>query len=350
MNIDTLLKYAIKNNASDIHITVASPPVLRIDGSLVNYGQRKLYPDEVKNMLEQLLDQVKLTELYEHGQVDTTYSIPAVGRFRINAFKQRGNYGMVIRVIPFKIPTIDELGLPYVVRDLVKTSRGLILVTGPAGSGKSTTLAAIINLINEEKRYHIITLEDPIEYVHNHKKSIVNQREIGEDTDSFHNGLRAALRQDPDVIMIGEMRDMETMSTALMAAETGHLVMSTLHTFGAAKTINRIIDAFPPYQQQQIRMQLSTVIEAIICQQLLPRKDGKGRVVATEIMIATPAIRNLIREDKIHQIDTVIETGYMMGMKTMDQSLLELFNQGIISKETLLNNAVSLANVKRIVL
>ena len=349
MDIISLLSYAVKSNASDIHITVGLAPVLRIDGILINTGYRKLEPEDTRFFVEQLLDEEKIMELERIGQADAIYTLSDIGRFRINAFKQRNSYGMVIRVIPIKIPKIEELGLPSIVKDIARISRGLILVTGPAGSGKSTTLASIIDLINEEKSCHIITLEDPIEYLHNHKKCIVNQREIGRDTDSFYNGLKAALRQDPDVIMVGEIRDIETMSTVLMAAETGHVILSTLHTFGAAKTINRIIDMFPPYQQQQARVQLSTVIEAVICQQLLPRKDGKGRAVAVEIMIATPAIRNLIREDKLHQIDTSIETGFVKGMRTMDQSLLELYSQGIISKETLLDNAINLDYVKRII-
>jgi len=349
VDIISLLSYAVKSNASDIHITVGLAPVLRIDGILINTGYRKLEPEDTRFFVEQLLDEEKIMELERIGQADAIYTLSDIGRFRINAFKQRNSYGMVIRVIPIKIPKIEELGLPSIVKDIARISRGLILVTGPAGSGKSTTLASIIDLINEEKSCHIITLEDPIEYLHNHKKCIVNQREIGRDTDSFYNGLKAALRQDPDVIMVGEIRDIETMSTVLMAAETGHVILSTLHTFGAAKTINRIIDMFPPYQQQQARVQLSTVIEAVICQQLLPRKDGKGRAVAVEIMIATPAIRNLIREDKLHQIDTSIETGFVKGMRTMDQSLLELYSQGIISKETLLDNAINLDYVKRII-
>ncbi|NLY78190.1 MAG: type IV pilus twitching motility protein PilT [Tissierellia bacterium] len=350
MNIISLLKYAISNNASDIHITVGKPPVLRVDGVLVNLEGEELSSDDTKSIVEELLSHDKLIELDKSGQVDSSYSIAEIGQFRINAFKQRGSLGVAIRVIPSRIPTIKELNLPDIIEDLAMIPRGLILVTGPAGSGKSTTLASIIDLINEQKRAHIITLEDPIEYLHKHKNCIVNQREVGMDTDSFNEALRAALRQDPDVIMVGEMRDIETMSTTLAAAETGHLVFSTLHTFGAAKTISRIIDAFPPHQQHRIRVQLSTVIEAIISQQLLPKVGGKGRVVATEIMVATPAIRNLIREGKIHQIDTSIQTGYRKGMRTMDQSLLELFSQGIISKATLLSHASNVDYVKKIVL
>lgn len=257
---------------------------------------------------------------------------------------------MAIRIIPLRIPTIEELGLPPIVKELARLPRGLILVTGPTGSGKSTTLASMVNLINEERNCHILTLEDPIEYLHKHNKSIVNQREIGSDTNSFANALRAALRQDPDVILVGEMRDLDTISIALTAAETGHLVLSTLHTIGAAKTIDRIIDVFPPHQQQQVRIQFSSVIQAIISQQLLPRYNGDGRVAAFEIMVATPAIRNLIREEKIHQIDTLIQTSGKRGMQTMDNSLLELHNKGVISRDTVLNQAVNLDIIRRYIL
>jgi twitching motility protein PilT len=254
---------------------------------------------------------------------------------------------MALRIIPLTIPTMDELGIPPIVKDLSMLPRGLILVTGPTGSGKSTTLASMVDLINHKKKYHILTLEDPIEYLHKHDKSIVNQREIGSDSLSFANALRAALRQDPDVILVGEMRDLETMSIALTAAETGHLVLSTLHTIGAASTIDRIIDVFPSYQQQQVRIQLSSVIQGIISQQLLPMIDGKGRIAAFEIMVATPAIRNLIREEKTHQIDTAIQTGSKYGMQTMDNSMLKLFNKGKISEETVLSQSVFPDVIKR---
>ncbi len=349
MDIISLFKYAVHNKASDVHLIAGMLPVLRIDGVLTDYKEKKLNTDDIESIAKQLLDGVKLSELEKSGQTDIIYSISDIGRFRINVFKQRGTYGMAIRVIPFRIPTVDELGLPNIIKDLAHITRGLVLITGPSGSGKSTTLASIVNQINKERRCHIITLEDPIEYLHEHKRSIVTQREVGIDTDSFSNGLKSALRQDPDVIMVGEMRDLETMATVLTAAETGHLVLSTLHTIGAAKTIDRIIDVFPPYQQHQVRIQLSTVIQAIISQKLIPRIDRNGRIVATEIMIATPAIRNLIREDKVYQIDTSIETGQMQGMKTMDQCLLEFYNQEIISKETLLNQAINLEYVKRII-
>jgi twitching motility protein PilT len=350
MDLIDLAKCAVKNKASDIHITVGVPPILRINGSLIDYGTKNLKPDDTKELVKQVLDKKQQEELETRGELDTSFSSPGIGRFRVNAYKQKGSYAMAIRIIPLEIPTIEELGLPLVVKDLSRLPRGLILVTGPTGSGKSTTLASIVNLINLESRYHILTLEDPIEYFHKHNKSIINQREIGLDTCSFANALKAALRQDPDVILVGEMRDLETISIALTAAETGHLVLSTLHTIGAAKTIDRIIDVFPPHQQQQIRIQFASVIQAIISQQLLPKVNGDGRAAAFEIMIASPAIRNLIREKKTHQIDTAIQTGGKLGMKTMDNSLLELFNKGIISKDTLLNQAVNQDIVRRHIL
>ena len=254
---------------------------------------------------------------------------------------------MVLRIIPLEIPLMDELGLPVILNDLSKLPRGLILVTGPTGSGKTTTLASIINKINSERKCHIITLEDPLEYLHKHKKSIINQREVGSDTQNFANGLRGALREDPDVILVGEMRDLETISTAITAAETGHLVLSTLHTNGAAKTMDRVIDVFPPYQQQQIRVQLASVIEAVISQQLLLRASGKGRIGAYEVMTATPAIRNLIREGKNHQIDTTIQTSGALGMHTMDTSLINLYRRGEITKEMAVNQAYNMDEVRK---
>lgn len=347
MELFDLINYAIENKASDIHITVGVPPILRIDGVLKYFSQDKLYPKDIEKIVKEILNERQFKELESKGEIDTSYSSPGISRFRVNIYKQRGSYAIALRIIPFKIPTMEELGLPSVVKDLARLPRGLILVTGPTGSGKSTTLASMINLINEERSCHILTLEDPIEYLHKHNKSMVNQREIGTDSHSFANALRAALRQDPDVILVGEMRDLETISIALTAAETGHLVLSTLHTIGAAKTIDRIVDVFPPHQQQQIKVQLASVIQAIISQQLLPKTNGEGRVAAFETMVATPAIRNLIREEKIHQIDTVIQTSRKQGMQTMDYSLLELYKNGIISKETLLSQAVNQDIVKR---
>lgn len=346
MDLLNLVTYAVKNHASDIHITAGLSPVLRINGNLINYNEKILNPDDIGELTNQILNEDQIIELNKKGEFDTLFCVPEIGRFRINVYKQRGSYGIAIRTIPLEVPTVEALGLPKIVRDFAMLPKGLVLVTGPTGSGKSTTLASIIDLINKEKRCHILTLEDPIEYSHKHNKSIVNQREIGEDSQSFSNALRSGLRQDPDVILVGEMRDLETMSIAITAAETGHLVFSTLHTIGAAKTIDRIIDVFPPHQQQQVKVQLSSVIEGVISQQLLPKANKKGRVAAFEIMVANPAIRNLIREDKTYQIDTSIQTGKKQGMQTMDNSLLELYNRGIISQDTLLNQAVNLDIVR----
>lgn len=347
MNIIELVNLATSRKASDIHITVGIPPVLRINGQLVILEEERLKPEDTKVLVYETLNENLIKELEEKGEVDTSFSSPGVGRYRVNAYKQRGSYGMALRIIPLEVPTIDDLGLPKVVKDLSRLPRGLILVTGPTGSGKSTTLASMINQINNERRCHILTLEDPIEYLHKHNQSIVNQREIGSDSMSFANSLRAALRQDPDVILVGEMRDLETISIALTAAETGHLVLSTLHTIGAAKTIDRVIDVFPPHQQQQVRIQFSSVIQAIISQQLLPKSDDSGRIAAFEIMVATTAIRNLIREEKIHQIDTAIQTGAKFNMQTMDNSLLDLYKKGLITKEITLMQSINQDNIKK---
>lgn len=350
MNIIELVNLATARKASDIHITVGIPPVLRINGQLTIFEEEKLKPDDTKALVYETLNENLIKELEERGEIDTSFSSPGIGRYRVNAYKQRGSYGMALRIIPLEVPTIDDLGLPKVVKDLARLPRGLILVTGPTGSGKSTTLASMINQINNERRCHILTLEDPIEYLHKHNQSIVNQREIGTDSMSFANSLRAALRQDPDVILVGEMRDLETISIALTAAETGHLVLSTLHTIGAAKTIDRVIDVFPPHQQQQVRIQFSSAIQAIISQQLLPKADESGRVAAFEIMVATTAIRNLIREEKIHQIDTAIQTGAKFNMQTMDNSLLELYKKGLITKDTALMQSINQDNIKKYII
>ncbi|WP_312907983.1 type IV pilus twitching motility protein PilT [Tissierella praeacuta] len=350
MNIIELVNLATSRKASDIHITVGIPPVLRINGQLVILEEERLKPEDTKVLVYETLNENLIKELEEKGEVDTSFSSPGVGRYRVNAYKQRGSYGMALRIIPLEVPTIDDLGLPKVVKDLSRLPRGLILVTGPTGSGKSTTLASMINQINNERRCHILTLEDPIEYLHKHNQSIVNQREIGSDSMSFANSLRAALRQDPDVILVGEMRDLETISIALTASETGHLVLSTLHTIGAAKTIDRVIDVFPPHQQQQVRIQFSSVIQAIISQQLLPKADDSGRIAAFEIMVATTAIRNLIREEKIHQIDTAIQTGAKFNMQTMDNSLLDLYKKGLITKEITLMQSINQDNIKKYII
>lgn len=334
--LEELLKYAVNSGASDIHITVGVPPTARINGELVPIGTEKLDTGDTEAIVEEVLGKEHLREYKQRGEVDLSYSVKGLGRFRINVYRQRGSSSMALRVVALRIPTLDELGLPESVGELSKKTRGLVLVTGPTGSGKSTTLAAMIDLINKERNCHILTLEDPIEYLHKHNKSIVNQREIGYDSQTFASGLRAALRQDPDVILVGEMRDLETISTALTAAETGHLVLSTLHTIGADKTIDRIIDVFPPYQQQQIRVQLSTVLQGVVSQNLINSRDGKKRVLAVEVMIATPAIRNLIREGKAHQIITSMQTGGKYGMQTMDASLAKLYKEGHIKYESAL--------------
>ncbi|MFT9494815.1 type IV pilus twitching motility protein PilT [Anaerosolibacter sp.] len=348
MNIIELLTKTIEHKASDLHITVAMPPVLRINGKLERMGDAALTPQDCINLAKEMLSEKQFEELQQKGELDLSFSNPGLGRFRVNVFKQRGSYGMAVRVVALTIPTMEELGLPTVIKDLAGKHRGLILVTGPTGSGKSTTLAAMIDYINRERSHHILTLEDPIEYLHKHNKSIVNQREIGNDSHSFANALRASLRQDPDVILVGEMRDLETISIAITAAETGHLVLSTLHTIGAAKTVDRIIDVFPTYQQQQIRIQLSSVLEGIVSQQLLTKADGSGRVAALEVMVATAAVRNLIREGKTHQLQTSVQTGAKFGMKTMDTALADLWRQGLITRENALNYAVERETLDRL--
>lgn len=332
VNIQDLLRISFEEKASDLHLTVGLPPLLRIHGELTTLEQYEpLTHMQMQEILAPLLDDAKKKKLDECGQVDFSYGVRGLARFRVNVFKQRGTYAAVMRLIPVEIVPLEALGLPHSVRYFTEKTRGLFLVTGPTGSGKSTTLASMIDIINTERRCHIITLEDPIEFLHKHKCSIVNQREIGTDTDSFSNGLRAAFREDPDVILVGEMRDYETIATAITAAETGHLVFATLHTNDTVQTVDRIVAAFPPHQQQQIRVQLSMTIIGVLSQQLLPRVDQPGRVVATEIMVANSAIRSLIREGKIHQIRSMIQTGAKYGMITMDASLRSLYQRGLVS-------------------
>ena len=347
MDLLELVNLGTEKKASDIHITVGIPPTLRIDGVLLPINDQPLTPVDTLELTKQALTETQMKVLVEKGELDFSYSSPGVGRYRVNAYRQRGTYGMALRIIPMTIPTMETLGLPAVMRDLARLPRGLILVTGPTGSGKSTTLASMIDQINRERNAHILTLEDPLEYLHKHNKSIVNQREIGNDSQTFGSALRGALRQDPDVILVGEMRDLETIGIAITAAETGHLVLSTLHTLGAAKTIDRIIDVFPPHQQQQIKVQLSSVLQAVVSQQLLPRADGTGRVGAFEVMVANPAIRNLIREGKMHQIDTAIQTGAKQRMQTMDNSLIDLYSRGLIKKDTALTQAINYEDIKK---
>ena len=339
--LDEILQEAVDRHASDIHITAGRPVIFRIDGDLRPLDGEKLSPEQIEELVVPLFaDNDRLVETMEKtGEIDFAHSLYGRGRFRVNVFKQRGTLAMVMRLLPFKIPAPRELGLPASVQELCQRKRGLVLVTGATGSGKSTTLASLINMINKTYSKHIITLEDPIEYLHRHEKSIVNQREIGDDTESYAGALRAALREDPDVILVGEMRDLETLQTAITAAETGHLVFSTLHTNSAADTINRVIDVFPPHQQQQIRVQLASVIECVISQQLLPIQTGSGRVAAFEVMMGTSAVRNLIREGKAFQIPSMIQTSKKQGMQSMDDALYNLYIGGLISAENCLNYA-----------
>lgn len=345
MDINELLIKLIEMKGSDLHISVGCSPCYRVNGVLIHTGDEKLTPADTECLVRQVTTQEQMKEIDEVGDYDMSHAIQNLGRFRINIFKQRGSYSIAIRSVQMNIPTLKEINMPDVLYEFAQKQRGLVLVTGPTGSGKSTTLASMINIINSERKCHIITLEDPIEYLHKHNKSIVNQREYRSDFKSFVSGLRSCLRQDPDVILLGEMRDLETMEIALTAAETGHLVFSTLHTTGAAKTIDRIIDVFPPHQQQQVVIQLANVLEGVISQQLVLDIEEKKRMAAVEIMISTPAIRNLIREKKTHQIQNQIQTGSKFGMQTMDSSLLKMYNDKQISRQTLLKAALDFDNV-----
>ena len=338
-DLDEILIQSVKVRASDIHLTTGRPPSYRIDGVLAPIEGERLTPQMLEDILMPLMDVRHREELQNNGQTDFAYAISGVGRFRVNVFKQRGTLASVMRSLPFNIPEPEDLGIPAEVVEMTTQKRGLILVTGPTGSGKSTTLASLIHVINRNYPYHIITLEDPIEYLHRHDKSVVNQREIGSDSTNYAQALRAALREDPDVILVGEMRDLETISTAITAAETGHLVFSTLHTIGADKTIDRIIDVFPPNQQQQIRIQLASVLECVVSQQLLKKADGSGRVAALEILFANNAVRNLIRESKTYQISSVMQTSKRAGMQTMDDALYDLYMRKLIDAD----NAVTYA-------
>lgn len=347
MKIDELLTIARQHGASDLHVSVGIPPKVRINGELRSLTKEVLMPQDTKELVEQMIPGRLVERFNADGEIDFSYAVRGLGRFRVNIFKQRGSLAFVIRVVNSEIPEPEKLGLSPSVIELATKKRGLILVTGPTGSGKSTTLASIINVINQNYNKHIITLEDPIEYLHRHAKSVVNQREVGIDTQSYAGALRAALREDPDVILVGEMRDLDTIATAVTAAETGHLVFSTLHTIGAVPTIERIIDVFPMEQQGQIRIQLATLLEAIISQQLLPTADRKGRIAAFEIMYANSAIRNLIREAKPHQIPSIIQTSKSAGMITMDDALTELYEHRKITREDAILFAQDKSNLKK---
>lgn len=348
LSLRDLLEIMVKQNASDLHITVGTPPQLRVDGKLMKTDLDMLTPEDTKKLAYSVMNEKQRLKFEENSELDLSFGIKNLSRFRCNIFMQRGNVAMALRQIPHRVPAFDELGVPLQVAKLSELPRGLILVTGPTGSGKSTTLAALIDKVNREQHAHIITVEDPIEYLHSHQNCIVNQREVHSDTKSFAASLKYALRQDPDVILIGEMRDLETMEAALTISETGHLAYATLHTNSAAEAINRIIDVFPTTQQEQVRVQLSFVLQAVVTQQLLP-KIGGGRVLALEILIATPAIRAVIRDDKIHQIYSLIQAGQKYGMKTMNQSLCELYNARKIAYNDCVSHSSSPAELEEMI-
>lgn len=348
MEISELLRLTVERNASDLHLAVGRPPVIRIDGRLMNADAPILSPADTRRLVYGILTDLQKQKFEETKELDFSLSISNISRFRVNVHLQRGTVAAAFRAISSHIRNFEELNLPArVCEKLARRPSGLVLVTGPTGSGKSTTLAAIIDLINSERDCHIITVEDPIEYLHSHKRALVEQREVNEDTYSFSNALKYSLRQDPDVIMVGEMRDLETISAAITAAETGHLVFSTLHTVDVAQTIDRVIDVFPPHQQEQVRVQLAGVIEGILCQTLLPIASGKGRAIAIEILLGTDAVRSLIREGKTHQIYTQVEASGGLGMQTMDKSIADLYKRGRISREIALLHARKPEELKR---
>jgi twitching motility protein PilT len=345
--IPELLEIVVDRGASDLHLTTGTPPVIRMNGVLHRLDYPDLEPDQLQRMVYSILTQRQRERLEQDLELDVSYALPGKGRFRVNVNFQRDALGAAFRMIPFEIKTVDQLGLPRQIEDFARMPRGLVLVTGPTGSGKSTTLAALVDIVNSERDEHIMTVEDPIEFLHKHKRCIVNQREVGHDTHSFADALKHVLRQDPDVILVGEMRDLETIRTALTAAETGHLVFATLHTQDAPQTIDRVIDVFPPFQQQQVRVQLAVTLQGVVTQQLLPTSDRMGRIAAAEIMVATPAIRNLIREAKIHQIYSSMQAGAKHGMHTMDQHLAELVRAGRITYETAADRCHSVDELNR---
>ncbi|MFR0019756.1 MAG: type IV pilus twitching motility protein PilT [Paraclostridium sp.] len=349
MDIFDILINASDLGASDVHINSKCEPIARVNGKFIKISNELLSKSDTEKMANELIGTQKFNEIKELGEYDFSISIKNLYRFRVNIYKQQDSYAIAARIINSKIPDLETLGLPNVVKEFVKKENGMVLVTGPTGSGKSTTLASILDSINKNFQKHIITLEDPIEHIYNRKNSIISQREIGKDTRNFSSGLKSVLRQDPDVILIGEIRDEETLATALTAAETGHLVFSTLHTIGATQTIDRIIDMFQANQQNQIRMQLSSVCEGIISQQLIPNINNKGMVAATEVMVSTPAIKNLIRDSKTHQISNIIQTGSKNGMQLMDQDLVNLFKRRKISKESVINRCIDLEYTKRLI-
>ena len=346
-SIEAFLREMIERGASDLHLTTASPPLIRLHGELTPLAHPPLGATDTKNLCYSLLTEQQKKKFEEDSELDFSFGIKGVSRFRGNLYLQKGAIGGAFRMIPYQTPQLQNLGLPPSVPDLCNLPRGLVLVTGPTGSGKSTTLAAMIDKVNRERHEHIVTVEDPIEFVHEHKSCLVNQREVFADTQSFAQALKLILRQDPDIALVGEMRDLETIEAALVIAETGHLVFSTLHTNSAVQTINRIIDVFSPHQQAQVRAQLSLVLQGVISQQLIPRRDGRGRVMAAEVMIPNPAIRNLIREEKVHQIYSQMQVGQSkFGMQTMSQSLIALVQRNLISPEEAIGHATELEEVR----
>ncbi len=348
IEISELLIQVLEKEASDLHITAGIPPTVRVNGVLQHLDYPKLMPKDTQELIYSILTQEQREQVERRKEFDMSYSLSGRARFRVNVYFQRNSLAAAFRLIPMHIRSLSELGLPPALELVGKKPRGFVVITGPTGSGKSTTLAALVDQVNSTKAVHIMTVEDPIEYLHRHKKAIVNQREIGADTDSFQNALKFVLRQDPDVILIGEMRDIDTISTALTAAETGHLVFTTLHTQDAPQTINRIIDVFPPHQQQQVRMQLAATLQCVVSQQLLPAIDGTGRVIGAEMLIPTPGIRNMIREAKTHQIRNAMQTGQKYGMQTMDHALATLYRQGKISFDVAISQAVDAQEVKQL--
>ena len=346
--VDVLLE-VLEREASDLHLTAGSPPIIRVNGALERLDYPRLSANDTRELIYSILSQDQRQRLENEWEIDFSYSVPGRARFRVNAFFQRNSLGAAFRLIPINILKLEDLGLPKTLHDLTRKPRGFVVITGPTGCGKSTTLAAMIDEINETREEHIMTIEDPIEFLHRHKKCMVNQREVGADTKGFNRALKSVLRQDPDIILVGEMRDTETVATALTAAETGHLVFATLHTQDAPQTIDRIIDVFPPHQQEQIRVQLSSTLMGVCTQQLLPTSDGRGRVVACEILIPTPAVRNLIREGKTHQIYSAMQTGSAFGMQTMDAAVADLVRRGVISRDLAMQRSSDPAGLTRLI-
>ena len=348
LEIEQMLHEAGIKGASDLHITVGVPPMIRLNGNLIPLGGYPVVtPQKAQELVEMIVKDERARTLEMEGDVDLSFAIKDIGRYRVSAYRQRGSYCMAIRLLVNRIPTLEDLALPQILKEFAMKQRGLIVVTGPTGCGKSTTLAAMLNYINHNKKGHIITIEDPIEYLYKHDKCIINQREVGDDTKSFSRALRSAMREDPDVILVGEMRDLETIQAAITAAETGHLVLGTLHTKGAAMTIERIIDVFPAGQQRQIRMQLAGILEGVITQNLIPKGDHSGRVLAMEILVLTDAIRNMIRDEKVYQIGTAMQTGSKYGMQTMDAQLAQLVRQNEITLHEAIKNSMNPEDLRR---